>query len=309
MKKKILPGIILDSKVIETRQGFVEYDIIPGNGPAVLVSHGGLGGVDAGILMSLWLKPLDCRIISLSRPGYLDTPLSSGKSPQEQADLFVALMDELKIEKALLLSASAGGPPAYWAAIQHPKRFWGHIAVDSVSGYYDLPASLDPISEWLFTSNTGQKLIKYTAKKWPQSFLKQIFSSTAIYDKKQMKAHISESLSIPQARQFMTAFVGTMNPYKPREIGTFNDVNFYKEQSWLPFEKITIPTLVIHGMLDGDVKFGNGVKAYESIPYAEKIWLDEGGHLGFWLDRAGLDAQEKARNWLLKTFEAQENLK
>ncbi len=309
MKKEIVPGIEFESRILNTARGPVEYAELPGKGPVVLVSHGGLGGVDAGLLMSLWLQKLDCRIVSLSRPGYLDTPLSSGKSPQDQGDLFAALLDELKIDEAFIFSASAGGPPAYYAAIRHPKRFLGHIAIASVSGYYDLPASLDPVSEWLFTSDSGQKLIRYFARRKPRSFLKQIFASTAIYDKKQMAVLIEKTMALPQARDFINGFVNTMNPYKPREIGTFNDVDHYKTQSWLPFEKIAVPSLIIHGMLDGDVKFCNGVMAYESIPNAERIWIDEGGHLGFWLDPAGLDAQEKARQWLQKVFAAKENLK
>ena len=41
------------------------------------------------------------RMLCVSRHGYLLTPLESGKSIEEQADLFALLLDVLEIQKAL----------------------------------------------------------------------------------------------------------------------------------------------------------------------------------------------------------------
>jgi pimeloyl-ACP methyl ester carboxylesterase len=98
---------------VETAAGPVEYDLTPGDGPIVLASHGGWGGLDQARVLLDWLAPAGYRLLSVSRPGYLATPLSSGRTMEEQADLFAALLDTLGIDAAGVLAVSSGGPPGY----------------------------------------------------------------------------------------------------------------------------------------------------------------------------------------------------
>ena len=49
------------------------------------------------------------RVIVPSRPGYLRTPLTSGRTPGEQATLIAALLDTLGIERGALYAYSQGG--------------------------------------------------------------------------------------------------------------------------------------------------------------------------------------------------------
>jgi 2-hydroxy-6-oxonona-2,4-dienedioate hydrolase len=49
-------------------------------------------------------------IISVSRPGYARTPLSSGETAEDQADLIMALLDFLDIEKVGVAAYSGSGP-------------------------------------------------------------------------------------------------------------------------------------------------------------------------------------------------------
>jgi len=48
------------------------------------------------------------RVIAVSRPGYLGTPLADGETPEAQADLYAALLDTLGIARAV----SSRSPPA-----------------------------------------------------------------------------------------------------------------------------------------------------------------------------------------------------
>jgi hypothetical protein len=43
--REVLPGVRIAPQVIETAAGKVEFDLTEGEGPVVLASHGGLGGV------------------------------------------------------------------------------------------------------------------------------------------------------------------------------------------------------------------------------------------------------------------------
>ena len=94
--------------------------------------------------------------------------------------------------------------------------------------------------------------------------------------------------------------MATMNPYNVRKPGTENDMEQYRKLTHLPLEKVQCPTLVVHGTHDADVKFYDGVYAYEHILNCERYWIEEGSHLGFWLSRHAQDAQKVARDFLLK---------
>lgn len=297
-KRELAPGIVIAPEIIETERGIVEYDLTGGDGPVVLVSHGGIGGVDQARIMAAWLDESRFRILSVSRPGYLGTPLKSGPTIEAQADLFAALLDKLGVESAAVISASAGGPPAYMFAVRHPERTWALTAIDSVSGYYEMPETAGAVAQAIFTTDFGQKFLKKLGELRPDLFLKQIFTSESYFTKKQIDEHMEYALGSESAKHFVKAFMDTMNPYKPRKPGTDNDMMLYRELTHLPVEKIQCPSLIIHGTHDADVKFYDGVYAYEHIPGAERFWIEEGDHLGFWLSENGVAAQDVARAFL-----------
>lgn len=290
-------GIHLHPRIAHTSRGAVQYDLTEPNGPAVLCSHGGLGGMDQARVMLAWLPPGHYQFISPSRPGYLDTPLESGRTIEEQADLFAALLDDLDIERAFVVSASAGGPPAYSFVLRHPDRVLAHLAIDSVTGPYDIPKTAGPIAQAMFTTSLGQKFVRMIGEKKPEWFLDQLLASEAYFTKAQQAAHKAHILSTPEAMEFLRGFVNTMSPYTPRKPGTDNDLAQYREQPRLPLAETARPTLVVHGTHDADVKFYDGVYAYESIPGAERHWIEEGSHLGFWFNPDAERAQDVARDF------------
>ena len=297
---EVLPDVFITPQIIETQKGKVEYDFSKGNRPVVLCSHGGIGGLDQARVMVNWVDDTKYRLLCPSRPGYLETPLKSGRTVEEQADLFAALLDALKIDKVAIVSASAGGPPGYMFAIHHPDRVWALLAIDSVSGFYDMPETAGPIAQAIFTSDVGQKLLKMIGEVKPEIFLKQIFQAEAYFTKKQIKEHIDYALNSPEVLVFMKGFMDTMNPYNPRKPGTENDMEQYRKLVHLPLEKVQCPSLIVHGTHDADVKFYDGVYAYEHIPNCERYWIEEGSHLCFWLSRNSHAAQKMAINFLEK---------
>ena len=92
----------LDATIADTANGPVQYSDEGGWSP-VLFIHGSPGGFDQGALMARFLLEHGHRIIAISRPDYLGTPLSgSNATPGVQADLAGALMDSLGIERFAL---------------------------------------------------------------------------------------------------------------------------------------------------------------------------------------------------------------
>jgi pimeloyl-ACP methyl ester carboxylesterase len=83
-----------------------------GSGPALLVVHGIAGDWRQVRTVAEDLSDR-ARVLLVTRPGYGRTPLSSGRSFEEQAALYGALLDSLGIEKALVVGISGGGPSAF----------------------------------------------------------------------------------------------------------------------------------------------------------------------------------------------------
>ncbi|MDQ1265739.1 MAG: hypothetical protein QG635_890 [Bacteroidota bacterium] len=304
MKGKIynvFEDVSIESKIAETKSGIVEYfltDEEQKDKSVLLASHGGIGGVDQSRILLDWADKSKYRLLCVSRPGYLLTPLESGISLEQQADMFAALLDYLDIKKACIISISAGGPPAYTFAIKYPERLWGLIAIDSVSGYYDIPETAGPITAMLFTSNLGQKLIKLIGERKPDWFADELLHAEAYFTKKQIKEHKDYIMNNPKLLKYLKAFLYCMNPYNPRKPGTDNDMEIFRKLTHIEVEKIMTPALIIHGTHDSDVKFYDGVYAYEQIKGAKKYWIEEGSHFCFYLNKDAENAQKFADDFM-----------
>ena len=108
-----------ESRLVETRSGPIEYQLAGDSGPILLGIHGTPGGYDqlAGIIP----RALDAgyRLLLVSRPGYLRTPIEVGRTSREQADSYVALLDVLEIDRVGVIAISGGGPSGLELAARH----------------------------------------------------------------------------------------------------------------------------------------------------------------------------------------------
>lgn len=106
---------------LDTTRGRMEVAIVGDSGPAILMIHGTPGSY-------LQLLPLahdlggEFRVILPSRPGYGRTPVTTGRSPAEQAAAYAAVLDALGIEQAAIIGVSGGGPSAAAFAQHFPQR-------------------------------------------------------------------------------------------------------------------------------------------------------------------------------------------
>jgi pimeloyl-ACP methyl ester carboxylesterase len=287
-----------EARVTETARGPVEYALTGGSGPVVLGSHGGLGGIDQCRLVLGWLEPVRYRLLAVSRPGYLGTPLSSGRDPREQADLFAALLDALGIDRVAVVTLSSGGPAGYLLAARHPDRVTALVAIDSVTGDHQAPETAGPVAQAVFTSRAGQALTRALARHRPAWLLRQLLASESRLGRQQVRRHTAAVLGSPPALEFLRAFVATLSPYRPRMPGTDNDTAHLRRLEPLPLHDIRCPVLVVHGTHDGDVPLDHGERAAARIAGAEHHWIDEGSHLGFWLSPGAPTAQARAREFL-----------
>jgi pimeloyl-ACP methyl ester carboxylesterase len=290
-RRELLPGVRLDLREVQTPLGVVEYDLAGMHGPVVLSVHAGLGGADQGRLFADFLRA-DFRILSPSRPGYLATPLESGRTAQEQADLLAALLDELGIDRVGVLGVSAGSTVAYTFAARHPDRVWALVSIGGVSRPRPPREPGSPVRT-AFLNSVGQKLVRLTATLSPRTLVAGTLEETSTFTDEQKAERTAFIMNDPA---LFTAMLDTTFPYPDRSPGTRNDA--VQAATAPPLDRIVAPTLVVHGTHDGDVAFEDGVHAVERVPGAERYWMNGDDHLGFWLGPAAGRAQATVRGFL-----------
>jgi pimeloyl-ACP methyl ester carboxylesterase len=111
----------LGSQVINTSCGPIEYARV-GAGYPLLVVHGAMGGFDQGIWLGRSFDITNYQVVSVSRFGYLRSPLPADANLDSQADAFACLLDALEIRQAAVFAASAGATSAIRFAARHPER-------------------------------------------------------------------------------------------------------------------------------------------------------------------------------------------
>jgi pimeloyl-ACP methyl ester carboxylesterase len=286
-KKKIIK-LNMDSKLMETDKGKVEY-VHTGNGPVVLSLHGGLGGWDQGIVIAddwLELSKNGFSILSPSRPGYLRTPLETGKTPEEAADAMAAILDDLNIKKVLVLGTSGGGPTALQFVLRHPNRTQALVMLSAISKQHLQPKETQ--KKWygkiLFSKlgalllDIGWWIIVGMVKYFPRLMIKSMLKTTTTQDFK-LREELDYTMTHPKALKGVQRLMQSQFPLSTRKAGLNNDLETNAHMPIFPTEKINCPALVVHGRLDGNVPFSHAQFTSGTIPNAKMYEVKNGGHL------------------------------
>jgi pimeloyl-ACP methyl ester carboxylesterase len=244
----------------ETSAGTIQYSLQGSSGPTLLFLHGTPGGFDQG----LGEQP-DLTVLTPSRPGYLGTPLSVGESPAEQARSYIALMDKLNIESVIVIGASGGGPSAISFAAMFPERTRALIAIEAVAKSEELqklPAFLSSdFLVWLMFS-----------------FINLLPDETVIQMMIPDPANQQLALDDPSKVAVIRSLSWSLWPPSLRGPGMDNDIMQFSNLS-LPIDKISVPTLVIHGTADTNVDFSHGELLANTIPKAQFLVIKGGDHM------------------------------
>lgn len=183
------------SQMLETSKGLLEYQML-GSGPVVLVLHGSPGGYDGGLSFAQVLGLDNCTLLSVSRPGYLRTPLSSGPSPEDQADLYAAALDALAIPQVVVAALSGGGPSGLQFALRHPDRCRALTLFSALSQHYSEEGALAALP-WFKRQfvRLGDKFIFWN----PAVFVLDTLSSMG--PPENPARHIIQSMAMGQSRR------------------------------------------------------------------------------------------------------------
>ncbi len=269
-RKELVEHLHSGSTVRQTACGPVEY-AVTGEGAPVLVSHGMLGGYDQGIVIAR-LIGLPCfRFIAVSRPGYLRTPLQTGRTFDEQSDSFAALIDSLGISRAAIIGVSAGGPAALAFARRHPERCAGLVLMSAVTRRLAREQVEVPLAMVLATSafaDFGYWSLRRFA------FLSPRFAAAGMLLQDELIMWEDAS-----AKASLLRLADTFVPLSLRRAGMFNDEIQIASlaDSVSPVQCARV--LIVHGTMDGLVPYRNATEAAAAIPGSKLMPIDGGGHL------------------------------
>jgi pimeloyl-ACP methyl ester carboxylesterase len=285
-RSRILSRLERISKIANTRMGPVEYVLI-GKGPVLVPVHGGPGGFDQGLFVLQGWGERGFSILTFSRPGYLRTPLDSGKTIEEQADLIVALLDSLNIESGAILGASAGGPVSLQFALRYPSRIWALVMLCAISHNYVARESRSiGLIQRLLSNPTlldiGSWLFDMIAKYKPALSLRLMFRENTTLNPAQMDAAIEEIVKTPGQVAWYHGLIRATCPLTERKAGLENDLIQLSMVPRYPLENIDCPVLVVHGTADADVLMSHAEFVTSTVPNTESYILKNVGHV-IWL--------------------------
>lgn len=278
-------------RTVATASGPVEY-AERGDGAAILSVHGTLGGWDQGLVAAEYLRVNGFRIIAPSRPGYLGTPLSTGRTFAQQGDALAALLDALGFDRIIVFALSGGGPASYELASRHPERVAKLVQVDAIC----IPGRIPKLSSQLLAHDALIKAQIWLLGHAPKQTLTALFRLAGSDTKAVASARAAQLASTPGQTALLEASLRSTLGAARRRRGMRNDFRIFPPA---PLERITSPTLIVHARSDRTAPPANAVYAHTRIGDSELYWMD-GSHVAFALEAAN-SAPAHVLNWLRST--------
>lgn len=261
----------LGSQLIDTERGSVEYARF-GEGYPVMVVHGAMGGFDQGLTVANQYINSDFQVISVSRFGYLRSPLPAKATITAQADTFASLLDSLNIQKTAVMAASGGANSAIRFAASHPERVSALILIS--------PAAPGKVKVAAPPKAVFDTLLRNDFACWAfVTFLKPAMQSMI---------GVPKGLVLtPESEGEVKTMLNGMLPSSGRIDGMIFDSytsspEFYEsisETSPYPLGNIKIPVLVFNAK-DDPLAIPENVRGLvDRIPNSHLFVVSDGGHI------------------------------
>jgi pimeloyl-ACP methyl ester carboxylesterase len=246
-----------DATYMEVEGARVRYLDSGGDGPTVLLLHGFASslGVWAGVQPAL---SKDHRVVSLDLKGFGWTDRPRGDySPQAQADLVFALLDELGVQDFAVVAHSWGSSVALAITLAQPERVRRVALYDAWVYEEQLPtfflwaraSSLGELLFWLFYKE--QPALKMANAFWDKKYVTQEFVDEVV-----------ENLDRPGTRAAALAAVRgqTFELFEQR------------------YPEIQQPVLLLWGREDAVTPLWVGERLTRELPHADLVVYPRCGH-------------------------------
>jgi len=212
-----------------------------------------------------------CRVVAFDRPGFglTSRPMpgdwegDSPYSPTAQADLTVALMDELGMERAVVVGHSAGAGVAVLVAARHPERVSGLVLEDpAVVAGGGTPGWIAPLLRTPQARRVGPLFLRRFAGAGSDSLIKGAYADPSLVTEP-ILAGYRKPLKAEDWDRGLWELTVAPRPDDPADA--------------LPTLKM--PVLVIWGEKDTFVSPEDNRRTADLIPGAQAISLPEVGHI------------------------------
>lgn len=261
-KQIYISRLLRKSRFFVTSRGNIEFIFKGNNGPVLLYIHGSPGGCDQNI------EPTQkYRVLTPSRPGYRRTDISVGKTPEQQADSFKALLDTLEIDKVFIMGVSGGGPSSMHFAAKYPEKTLGLILFEAVSFSQDFIKKDEAlINSWDF-----------------RLFIQLLLMSSFGNDRlaKMMLPNEKNRLRLLEKKEnivLLKKIIWSIWPISIRRLGIKNDYKQFTNLN-IPYDKISSPVLILHGDDDINVDIEHARHANKAINHSSLYILKEADHM------------------------------
>lgn len=288
-------SLTITPKRVTTARGVVEYAEV-GSGPPVVCLHGAMGGYDQSLLLAQTIGDAGYRYLCMSRPGYLGTPLSAGRSSAEQGDSVAIFLDALGVQQAGVLAVSGGGPCAIQFALRHAHRCLGLVLVSTCATRMDtkIPLSFKLMllmARWPWFARKLRQKAGGNLQEQPR---------TAIRDPEILARTMADAEAWPLFSRMMSS---TWEHLPERIPGARNDIQVSRNETYA-LEGIHAPALIVHGTEDQLLPFSVHAKMLaERIPKAELLPVPGGEHVAIFTHRACV--REEVRAFMRTHFPGQ----
>jgi len=245
--------------ILVVDQQVVHYEVF-GHGRPVLFLHGWLGS------WRYWFPTIErvaehFRTYSFDFWGFGDTNrhASAAESIQSYSDQVIRFLDELGIDRVLLVGHSMGGMVALKTAINHPKRISRVVAVGA-------PIVGDSLS-WL---------LKLTDR----PLMADAFARVPWFRRYMFRQFLGET-NDPAVNEILDDSVKSSSTTLRRAVGSMWRTDLRPE-----LHRLIVPSLIVHGGRDAIVR-PNQADLFDNVPSAEVVVMPESRHFPF-LDEADL---------------------
>ncbi len=257
--------ILSGSEILKTDHGDIEY-AVKGEGPPILVLHGAGGGYDQGLLLPGKISFGDSfKLISVSRFGYLHSPIPKDSSVEAQAALYAILLDHLKVETVIVFGGSAGGPSALQFAHDYPDRCDALILGSAIS--MPIGQHKDALHNKVIHLIQKSDFVYWGfIKVLGPLFLKLIGVPRNVY----------KGFTFEQ-KELSRELLDVMHPMSQRRRGSIHEFEI-KPLNSTAMGKISSPTLIVHTRDDALVNYEHAEFAHRNITQSKLVLFETGGH-------------------------------
>jgi len=258
-----------DSLFIDVDGLQVHYKIVGQDEPTLVLLHGFAASVFS------WRKVMEPlseagMVVAFDRPGFGLTarPMpgewagESPYSPEAQADLTVALLDELGIDRAVLVGHSAGGTIALLTALRYPERVEA-LVLEGAAVYENTgtPEWMGPLLRTPPMGRLGPLLVR-SITLWGEAAIRTAWSDPDKITVELISGY-KKPLQVENWDRALWEVVLASHPLGLEE----------------RLDEVSVPALVITGERDRIVPTRNSERLSAELPAAELVVIPGCGHV------------------------------